>query len=855
MDDEGELRELDAIAPGAWGEPNAAAAWETPAPGGWDDALDAEDHWNRTQPQLQENVNSIMCNAHGIICKKGICAEYASQLRVAKRAEEAEKRKAGGGGANKEKKGRFKGRGTGKNDENNGGSGNGGKAADNQTAQNNQFRGPGAPVKTNWRGAPRVIATVDSTEMRETTKADGSDGWNNSDWEDAPNATAVKNTNDDAAPADTASNATCGQEDLELEARADQAIVSNASSSNKTSDAQSSTGGWGSSANQNMPCPHLIQEDERRPTNERAHEQHDTLLGRAFAWTDSPVDGFEDLDVDVSHEDDRFGLVASWRSWGCRKHRGSVCLFNLVEALLLFENVFFGSSINLAIGYQCEMRNPIRNRILHPKTDDNSWTTRFVERSEDGQQRRSTTQPRREVLKDGPFHLKADPAELVGRIGRERVRRAAGAKARCACVRATLVGVTKSVDVGFGDVDENFLRLATIFRPETRVRHENLSAFYATMRDTREKDIPVGYKAEKESTSDIEDEDVLRMESSSLSLKRHKVARVSEYGGGFKEVRIVKNRMFFTDDEYTLRMAQRKQKMSTHEQRLAALQSEIQTLEAESVAPKEWTLLGEASARARPLDSLLGEDLEYERASRNVPIVTEAVVAALEERIKARIKEGRFDDVVRRVDSAPVSFLPSRLVELQDTKSAQSLAQIYEGEYVVAQSGASVDDRDGRLQREHEEITRLWEGICAKLDALCNAHYVPKPPKASITTVSDLPAASLESALPSTRSAATMLAPEEVLAPVSSDVRARSELTPAEKRARRAKERKGRKKMRDTLNKTAAKYDKSASTKSSKIKQEKEAALKSLVKSGKGVTVVGKASKVQQKDKLAKKTM
>lgn len=36
-------------------------------------------------------------------------------------------------------------------------------------------------------------------------------------------------------------------------------------------------------------------------------------------------------------------------------------------------------------------------------------------------------------------------------------------------------------------------------------------------------------------------------------------------------------------------------------------------------------------------------------------------------------------------------------------------------------------------------------------------------------------------------------------------------------------------------------------------KQEKEAALKSLVKSGKGVTVVGKGSRTQKTGKLAKK--
>ncbi|KAF9239774.1 Mpp10 protein [Melanogaster broomeanus] len=255
--------------------------------------------------------------------------------------------------------------------------------------------------------------------------------------------------------------------------------------------------------------------------------------------------------------------------------------------------------------------------------------------------------------------------------------------------------------------------------------------------------------------------------------------------------------------------------MTNHERRL----------EAENVAKKDWVLMGEASSKARPNDSLLQEDLEFERAMKAVPVVTEEVILGLEARIKARITEGRFDDVVRRrpVDDKP--FLPSRFFELQDTKSTQSLAQIYEGEYIAAQAGTSGNDQDGKLKKEHEEITKLWDGICNKLDAL-----------SSISTVSDLPAASLESALPVGKSAASMLAPEEVYAPASSDVRARSELTPAEKRILRAKERKARKKTRDVLQKSVK----------GGMKKQKEAALRSVIKSGRGVTVVGKQNKKEK---------
>jgi len=167
--------------------------------------------------------------------------------------------------------------------------------------------------------------------------------------------------------------------------------------------------------------------------------------------------------------------------------------------------------------------------------------------------------------------------------------------------------------------------------------------------------------------------------------------------------------------------------MTTYEKRMAALQAQIKELEGENVAKKDWALMGEATSKSRPQDSLLQEDLEFERSMKAVPVITEAVVQGLEGRIKARIVESRFDDVVRirPLDDKP--FLPSRLFELQDTKSSQSLAQIYEEEYVTAQSGVTKgDDRDSRLKKEHDEITKIWESICSKLDALCNAHYTPK---------------------------------------------------------------------------------------------------------------------------------
>ena len=79
-----------------------------------------------------------------------------------------------------------------------------------------------------------------------------------------------------------------------------------------------------------------------------------------------------------------------------------------------------------------------------------------------------------------------------------------------------------------------------------------------------------------------------------------------------------------------------------------------------------------------------------------------------------------------------------------------------------------------------------------------------------------------------------MLAPEEVFAANSAIPVARSEMNPAEKRALRTKERKLKAKQRQKLETSVDKFARKS------VKQQKKTALESVVKSGKGVTVIGK---------------
>jgi Mpp10 protein len=87
--------------------------------------------------------------------------------------------------------------------------------------------------------------------------------------------------------------------------------------------------------------------------------------------------------------------------------------------------------------------------------------------------------------------------------------------------------------------------------------------------------------------------------------------------------------------------------LSMYQKRQAELAEQIKALEVENIGPKDWTVMGEATSRARPKNSLLEEDLEFERAAKAVPVITETTTKTLEDRIKARILEVSVDMMYR----------------------------------------------------------------------------------------------------------------------------------------------------------------------------------------------------------------
>ncbi|RIA92789.1 U3 small nucleolar ribonucleo protein complex, subunit Mpp10 [Glomus cerebriforme] len=267
------------------------------------------------------------------------------------------------------------------------------------------------------------------------------------------------------------------------------------------------------------------------------------------------------------------------------------------------------------------------------------------------------------------------------------------------------------------------------------------------------------------------------------------------------------------------------------------IKKQIEQLEIENIAEKDWTLVGEASSKDRPINSLLEEDLEFDHIVKPVPVITEEVTEKLEDIIKRRILDETFDDVERKHDPNFRPFLPSKLVEISDEKSKKSLAEIYEDDYIKQTTRNITNEKDEALKKEHKEIENMFKDLCHKLDALSNYHYTPKPPKPEITIIADVPAISMEEIIPVNVSNAKLLAPEEIYDKKKGNLKGETEMEPTEKNQARAAKKRAKKKekaLREYEKKVIEKINPRLSNKHSK-----QNILDSLI-GQKNVTIINK---------------
>ncbi|KAG2127214.1 hypothetical protein DEU56DRAFT_530614 [Suillus clintonianus] len=158
--------------PGKWDEPMSTQVWSDylSAEGvTWDDAPADAETQRRELGEDKEQEQPIICNAHGIICKKGICREYAKQVRDADRAQNHV------GGDTKKGKGRGKGREFGRG----GGERGGGSERGGGGAPDSAFRGRGAAVKSNWRAivSAAAIERQESINDAESVAVETPNAW------------------------------------------------------------------------------------------------------------------------------------------------------------------------------------------------------------------------------------------------------------------------------------------------------------------------------------------------------------------------------------------------------------------------------------------------------------------------------------------------------------------------------------------------------------------------------------------------------------------------------------------------------------------------------------------------------
>lgn len=207
-------------------------------------------------------------------------------------------------------------------------------------------------------------------------------------------------------------------------------------------------------------------------------------------------------------------------------------------------------------------------------------------------------------------------------------------------------------------------------------------------------------------------------------------------------------------------------KLSSFEKQQLEIQRQIEQLEKEAVEEKKWALKGEIKAKDRPEDALLIEDLEFDRNSKPVPVITSSVTESLAEMIRDRIKNNNFDDLLKRtvIDIQSKKVKPD--FELSDTKSAKSLAELYEDDYKGVDENVEISEE---LQRSHDEISELFANLTYKLDALSSAHFIPRPFKKTLEVRVDTAAIAMEDAQPLTMSSASTLAPQEIYSVTKSD--------------------------------------------------------------------------------------
>ncbi|EGG16118.1 U3 snoRNP protein [Cavenderia fasciculata] len=200
------------------------------------------------------------------------------------------------------------------------------------------------------------------------------------------------------------------------------------------------------------------------------------------------------------------------------------------------------------------------------------------------------------------------------------------------------------------------------------------------------------------------------------------------------------------------------QELTAFQKRALKIQEKIAQLEKDNILKKKWTVIGEASARDRPVNSVLEEALDFDHTQKLAPVQSQETNTTLEDIIKKRILDQNFDDVIRKTEEDVDKQYKEKL-ELNDQKNTEGLASVYEKSFLEKSMGVEVDSK---LKYQHDVILTKLQHLMYKLSALSNFNFTPKKVKDLKITNQPGKALAVEEKIPSAASSASLVAPSEV---------------------------------------------------------------------------------------------